>query len=150
MLGVCLGHQVIAQAMGGRIVRAPGPVHGQASYITHSGAGLFAGCPNPLRVGRYHSLIADQQTLPDCLKVTSTAEDRIIMSFEHRSDPVYGVQFHPESILTTCGHQILSNFLQLAGINVPLGKIAGDIDAEEWDSVNFFSREIQGETGRPM
>ncbi len=114
-LGVCLGHQVIAEALGGRIVRAPLPVHGQASQILHDAAGLFAGVPSPMRVGRYHSLVVESATLPVELLPTAWTEDGVLMAFEHTRYPVYGVQFHPESILTEHGYELLTNFLELAG-----------------------------------
>ena len=115
MLGVCLGHQVIAEALGGRVVRAPMPVHGQASDIQHEGSGLFAGLPSPLRVGRYHSLVVEPESLPAGLRPTAWSEDGILMALEHTRWPVYGVQFHPESILTECGYGLLANFLRSAG-----------------------------------
>jgi anthranilate synthase/aminodeoxychorismate synthase-like glutamine amidotransferase len=118
MLGVCLGHQVIAEAFGGRIRRAPRPVHGQTSKITHDSTGLFAGVPSPLQVARYHSLIADDDSLPTSLRTTARTADGVLMAFEHVDHPVYGVQFHPESILTECGYELLANFLRLAGIAV--------------------------------
>jgi anthranilate synthase/aminodeoxychorismate synthase-like glutamine amidotransferase len=117
MLGVCLGHQVIAEALGGRIVRAPVPVHGQASEIQHSGSGLFAAVPSPMRVGRYHSLVAEPANLGVDLRPTAWTNDGVVMAFEHRELPVYGVQFHPESILTEYGYEILVNFLRLAGLD---------------------------------
>jgi anthranilate synthase/aminodeoxychorismate synthase-like glutamine amidotransferase len=116
MLGVCLGHQVIAEALGGRIVRAPLPVHGRASEICHDGSALFHGLPSPFRVGRYHSLVAERATLSDSLRPTAWTEDRVVMAFEHKQLPVYGVQFHPESILTEFGYELLANFLRLAGL----------------------------------
>ena len=116
MLGVCLGHQVIAEALGGRVVRAPTPIHGQASEIQHEGSGLFAGLPSPLRVGRYHSLVVEPESLPAGLRPTAWSEDGILMALEHARWPVYGVQFHPESILTECGYGLLANFLRLAGL----------------------------------
>jgi anthranilate synthase/aminodeoxychorismate synthase-like glutamine amidotransferase len=118
MLGVCLGHQVIAEAFGGRVGRAPRPVHGQTSHIIHDSTGLFAGVPSPLQVARYHSLIADDDSLPTSLRTTARTADGVLMAFEHVDHPVYGVQFHPESILTECGYELLANFLQLAGIAV--------------------------------
>jgi anthranilate synthase/aminodeoxychorismate synthase-like glutamine amidotransferase len=117
MLGVCLGHQVIAEALGGRIVRAPLPVHGQSSEIWHCGSGLFDGLPSPIRVGRYHSLVAEPTSLGDSLRPTAWTADGVVMAFEHRQLPVFGVQFHPESILTECGYELLANFLSLAGIS---------------------------------
>lgn len=115
ILGVCLGHQAIVQAFGGRIVRAPKPVHGKTSPIEHDESGLFSDLPNPLEVARYHSLIAEEASLPDCLRVSARALDEdIIMAVAHREHATYGVQFHPESILTNNGHQLLSNFIGLA------------------------------------
>ena len=116
MLGVCLGHQAIAAAFGANIVRAPEPVHGRTSLITHDGSRLFDGLPNPCRVTRYHSLVVDEASLPNCLSVTSRTSDDLIMAFEHRSLPVFGVQFHPEAVLTQSGHQLLVNFLIAAGL----------------------------------
>jgi len=119
ILGVCLGHQTIAAALGGRIVRAAKPVHGRASPITHDSDGLFAGLPSPFRVGRYHSLVVDPQTLPASLTVTARADDGAIMAFAHREHPVVGVQFHPESILTEHGLEILAAFLRQSGLPIP-------------------------------
>lgn len=117
ILGVCLGHQVIAQAFGGRIIRAPEPMHGRASSILHSGDGLFAGTPSPMQVGRYHSLVADEASLPECLKVTArTTDSGVVMAVAHRDVPLFGVQFHPESILTEYGYPVLANFLSRAGL----------------------------------
>ena len=111
-LGVCLGHQALAQVYGGRIVRAPELMHGKTSRIHHSGQGLFAGLPQPLTATRYHSLIVDRKSLPDCLEITAWLEDGTVMGLRHRDyTHLQGVQFHPESILTQCGHQILANFL---------------------------------------
>jgi len=121
ILGVCLGHQTIAAALGGNVVRGPEPVHGRASRITHGKTGLFAGLPNPLAVGRYHSLIVDEASLPADLAITARSEDGTIMALAHRHWPVYGVQFHPESILTEHGYEILGNFLRLAGQPVNVG-----------------------------
>jgi len=118
MLGVCLGHQVIAEALGGRIVRASMPMHGQASAIEHGHSGLFAGLPSPLRVGRYQSLVVDRSSLPDDVRATAWSEDGSLMALEHDRWPVYGVQFHPESILTERGYDLLANFLTLAGLEV--------------------------------
>jgi anthranilate synthase/aminodeoxychorismate synthase-like glutamine amidotransferase len=120
MLGVCLGHQVIAEALGGRIIRAPVPVHGQASQIEHEGRGLFAALPSPLGVGRYHSLVVDGGALPDALRPTAWTEDGVVMALEHVRWPVYGVQFHPESILTECGYELLANFLNRAGLEAAI------------------------------
>jgi len=118
MLGVCLGHQVIAEALGGRIQRAPAPVHGRTSSIIHDATGLFAGLPSPLKVARYHSLVAEPAALPAELCATAWTSDGILMAFEHRHQPVFGVQFHPESILTECGYELLANFLRLANVEV--------------------------------
>ena len=121
ILGVCLGHQVIAEALGGAIVRAPLPVHGQASPILHDGSGLFAGLHSPLGVGRYHSLVAEPKSMPEVLRPTAWTDDGVLMAFEHAQFPVYGVQFHPESILTEGGFQLLANFLRLAGLSSAKG-----------------------------
>jgi anthranilate synthase/aminodeoxychorismate synthase-like glutamine amidotransferase len=118
MLGVCLGHQVIAQSLGARITSAPRPVHGQASAVEHAGVGLFAGLASPLAAGRYHSLIVDAKSLPAELRPTAWADDRRLMAFEHTELPLFGVQFHPESILTDHGYELLANFLRLAGLRV--------------------------------
>jgi anthranilate synthase component 2 len=112
VLGVCLGHQAVAQAFGGRIVRAPSIMHGKLSPIEHDGAGLFEGLPSPFMATRYHSLIAAPDSLPDCLQVTARTADGVIMGLAHRELPVYGVQFHPESIATEHGHRLLQNFLE--------------------------------------
>jgi anthranilate synthase/aminodeoxychorismate synthase-like glutamine amidotransferase len=116
MLGVCLGHQAIAEALGGRVVRAPVPVHGQASEIRHDGSKLFRGLPPKIRVGRYHSLVTESASLGESLRPTAWTADGVVMALEHRQLPVYGVQFHPESILTEYGYEMLANFLRLAGI----------------------------------
>ena len=118
ILGVCLGHQAIAAAFGGDIVRAPEPVHGRTSLVEHSGMGLFTDLPSPLKVGRYHSLIVDEATLSPELLITARTEDGIPMALQHRTRPLYGVQFHPESVLTQAGRPLLSNFLRLAGLPV--------------------------------
>jgi anthranilate synthase component 2 len=112
-LGVCLGHQAIGEAYGGRVVRATKAVHGKTSRITHDGTGLFAGLPTPLEVGRYHSLVVERESLPDSLEVVATAIDdpREIHALRHATHPVWGVQFHPESVLTPHGKQLLRNFL---------------------------------------
>jgi len=112
LLGVCLGHQSIGQAFGGRIVHARGLMHGKTSAIRHAGAGVFHALPNPLQATRYHSLVIDRESLPDCLEVTAWTEDGDIMGVRHKTLPVEGVQFHPESILTERGHELLRNFLE--------------------------------------
>jgi anthranilate synthase component 2 len=116
LLGVCLGHQTIGQAFGGRVIRAPVLMHGKLSKIYHQGASLFRGLPDAFEATRYHSLIVEAETLPDCLAVTAKTSDGLIMALEHRSQPVFGVQFHPESIASANGHAILANFLTLAGV----------------------------------
>ena len=111
ILGVCLGHQAIGQAFGGRVVRARRVMHGKTSPILHDGQGVFAGLPNPFEATRYHSLLVERDSLPDCLEVTArTAEDEI-MGLRHRTLPVEGVQFHPESVLTSAGMDLLQNFV---------------------------------------
>jgi len=111
-LGVCLGHQAIAQVYGGKVVRAREQMHGKTSPVKHGGQGVFAGLPNPLTATRYHSLIAERESLPDCLEITAWLDDGTIMGLRHRDHPhLQGVQFHPESVLTQSGHQLLSNFL---------------------------------------
>jgi len=120
VLGVCLGHQAIGQAFGGRIERAPSPMHGKTSRIFHDGSALFAGIRNPLVATRYHSLIVARDTLPADLVVSAWTEDGIVMAVRHRLLPVFGVQFHPESIASEEGHGILANFLAIArGANAP-------------------------------
>ncbi len=114
LLGVCLGHQAIGQAFGGKVVRAPKPMHGKLSRMRHDAEGVFAGLANPFEATRYHSLLVDRATLPDCLAVTAETEDGLIMGLEHRGEPIYGVQFHPESIASQGGHRILGNFLRIA------------------------------------
>ncbi|HIJ63938.1 MAG TPA: aminodeoxychorismate/anthranilate synthase component II [Rhodospirillaceae bacterium] len=113
ILGVCLGHQAIGQAFGGRVVRAPQPVHGKTSDIHHVGAGLFAGLPTPFRATRYHSLVVDRPSLPACLEATAWTDDGLVMGLAHRSLNLHGVQFHPESIASEHGHLLLGNFLAL-------------------------------------
>ncbi|HEX7969245.1 MAG TPA: aminodeoxychorismate/anthranilate synthase component II [Stellaceae bacterium] len=114
ILGVCLGHQAIGQAFGGRVVRAPVPMHGKVSSIRHTGGGVFAGLPDPFAATRYHSLIVDRAGLPASLSVTAETADGLIMGIAHRERPVHGVQFHPESIASQGGHDLLRNFLRLA------------------------------------
>lgn len=116
ILGVCLGHQAIGQAFGGDVVRAKALMHGKTSQIHHDGKGLFAGLPNPFTATRYHSLAVERATLPADLVVTAWTEDGEIMGLQHKTRPIYGVQFHPESIATEGGHQLLANFLDMAGV----------------------------------
>lgn len=113
ILGVCLGHQAIAQSFGGRIVRAPTLVHGKSSEICHDGKTIFEGLERGFEAGRYHSLIVERESLPECLEVSATTPDGIIMGLRHRKVKIEGVQFHPESILTSAGRKLLSNFLRL-------------------------------------
>ncbi len=114
LLGVCLGLQAIGQAMGGKIVRAPEPMHGKLSAIHHDGTGVFAGLPNPFPATRYHSLIVERASLPGSLRVTAWTDDDIVMGLVHRERPLHGVQFHPESIASIGGHALLKNFLGIA------------------------------------
>jgi len=115
ILGVCLGHQSIGYAFGGDIIRAGKLMHGKTSQISHDGKGVFKGLPNPFRATRYHSLVIKKDTLPDCLEVTATSEDGEIMGVRHKTLPVEGVQFHPESILTEAGKDLLRNFMESGG-----------------------------------
>lgn len=115
IFGVCLGHQAIGQAMGGRVVRAGRPMHGKTARVFHNGRGIFAGLPNPMPAARYHSLVIERDSMPGCLEVTARTEDGEIMGVRHRQLPVEGVQFHPESILTTWGKKLLANYLHLIG-----------------------------------
>jgi anthranilate synthase component 2 len=116
LLGVCLGHQAIAQHHGGRITRAPAPMHGKVSEIAHDGSGVFAGLPSPFEATRYHSLTLAPDSLPDGLIVNARAPDGTIQGLRHESLPIHGVQFHPESIASAHGHALLANFLRLAGV----------------------------------
>ena len=116
MLGVCLGHQAICAALGGVVSRAPEPVHGRSSPVHHDSTGLFEGVPNPMTACRYHSLTVSHASLPGCLEATARTSDRVLMSVAHREFPVYGVQFHPESVETESGYQVLANFLRLSGL----------------------------------
>ena len=111
LLGVCLGHQAIGQAFGAKVVLAPKPMHGKVSTITHDGTGVFAGLESPFTATRYHSLTLDPDSIPDCLRVTAHSEDGVIQGVTHKDMPIYGVQFHPESIASEHGHQLLKNFI---------------------------------------
>ena len=111
LLGVCLGHQAIAEAFGARVVRANVPVHGKVSEVRHRGAHLFAGCPDPMRSARYHSLVVDRATLSDAFAVDAETDDGAIMAISHRELPIFGIQFHPESYGTSGGDQLIRNFL---------------------------------------
>jgi len=117
LLGVCLGHQAIGQAYGGRVIRAPRLMHGKISTIFNSGEGLFRGLPSEFMATRYHSLLVEEKTLPSSLRITASTSEGLIMAVQHQSQPVFGVQFHPESIASDCGHALLANFLGIARIN---------------------------------
>ena len=129
ILGVCLGHQAIAAATGGRVVRAAVPMHGRASAVFHDGVNLFAGIPNPMTAARYHSLVVDAGTLPDGLVVTARDDAGTVMAIADERRAVYGVQFHPESILTRHGFRLLANFLDRAGLPTA-GRLAEILDAD--------------------
>ncbi len=118
LLGVCLGHQAIGHVYGAQVVHAPELMHGKTSEIRHSQKGVFAGLPDPLTATRYHSLVVDAGSVPDCLEVTATT-DEMVMGLRHREFDVEGVQFHPESILTAAGHELLANFVRRAGHRIP-------------------------------
>ena len=113
LFGVCLGEQAMGQAFGGRVIRAPQPMHGKVDMIHHDGTGIFAGLPTPFRATRYHSLVVERASLPDCLHVSAWTADQLIMGIAHKTHPVWGVQFHPESIETEHGHAMLRNFLTM-------------------------------------
>jgi len=114
ILGVCLGHQCIGQFFGAKVVRAPKPMHGKISEITHTATGVLAGLPSPFKATRYHSLTLEPASLPDCLEVTATSDDGVIQGVSHRDLPIHGVQFHPESISSEHGHQLIQNFLDIS------------------------------------
>lgn len=116
LLGVCLGHQSIGQHFGGSVVRAPALMHGKTSAIHHDASGIYAGLPSPFTATRYHSLIVDN--IPDCLIVNAHADDGVVMGFRHRDLPIHGVQFHPESIATEYGHEMMANFMRAAGMKM--------------------------------
>jgi anthranilate synthase component 2 len=124
LLGVCLGHQAIGQAYGGKVIRAPLPLHGKLSTIRHTGKGIFKGLPEAFKVTRYHSLIVERSSLPADLEVTAETSDGLIMGLQHKQHPVHGVQFHPESIASEHGHALLANFLDIAGIPVKRRNVA--------------------------
>lgn len=118
IFGVCLGHQAIGQVFGGKVIRAPLCMHGKMSRITHGGKGVFEGLSEDFEATRYHSLTLDPDQIPDCLEITARSEDGVIMGVQHKELPIYGVQFHPESIASEHGHDILANFMKLAGLKV--------------------------------
>jgi anthranilate synthase/aminodeoxychorismate synthase-like glutamine amidotransferase len=147
LLGVCLGHQAIAAAYGAEIVRAPEPMHGQTSLMHHQRARLFEGLPDPFPAARYHSLVASRESFPKALRLTAWTVDGLVMGLEHAQHPVYGVQFHPESVLTSGGHRLLNNFLMLAGL--PSGSLPAlerELPADEDD---FYQQAIAPEAVRP-
>ena len=111
IFGVCLGMQAMGEVFGGKVIRAPKPMHGKVSQITHDGNGIFARIPSPFNATRYHSLIVEKESLPDCMKITATTEDGLIMGLQHKVHNTHGVQFHPESIASEYGHSIIKNFL---------------------------------------
>ena len=115
VLGVCLGHQCIGQAFGAKVVRAPKPMHGKISEITHNATGVLAAIPSPFKATRYHSLTLEPGSLPDCLEITAESDDGVIQGIAHRDLPLHGVQFHPEGIASEHGHQLIQNFLDIAG-----------------------------------
>ena len=117
ILGVCLGHQAIAQTYGGNVVRAFEPMHGKLSTIHHTDQGLFKGLPSRFDITRYHSLVVEKKSLPSCFEITAETDDGVIMGLQHKTHPVHGVQFHPESIASQFGHALLANFLELAGLS---------------------------------
>ena len=116
MLGMCLGHQCIGEVFGGEVVRAPQVMHGKTSLIRHEGTGVFDGLPNPLEATRYHSLVVDRASVPDVLEITAETDDGLVMGLRHREHDIEGVQFHPESILTVAGHDLIRNFLNRARV----------------------------------
>ena len=124
ILGVCLGHQAIGQAFGGKVVRGPVPMHGKLTAVQHRGEGIFQDIPSPFMATRYHSLVVERAGLPDCFTVTAETENGLIMGLAHRELPIHGVQFHPESIASEHGHRLLGNFLRLAGLNAPSRAVA--------------------------
>ena len=135
ILGVCLGHQAIGEAFGGKVVRAPRPVHGKLSEIRHDGSGIFRGINAPFKATRYHSLVVERESLPSELAATADTDDGIIMGLAHKRFPVHGVQFHPESIASEHGHLLLRNFLEIAA---------------QWNAANGRSRSVKGARSAPQ
>jgi len=130
VFGVCLGLQSIGQAFGGKITRGPVPMHGKISPVTHTDKGVFQGLPSPFDATRYHSLVVDRASLPDCLEITAETEDGMIMGLQHRDLPIHGVQFHPESIASEHGHKLLQNFLRISGVNAEPLKPLEQLESE--------------------
>jgi len=120
IFGVCLGHQAIGQAFGGEVIRARAVMHGKTSQIHHNNKGVFKDLKNPFTATRYHSLVVENEQLPQDLEITAWTEDGVIMGVQHKTRPIQGVQFHPESIATECGHELLANFLDMAGVRRPV------------------------------
>ena len=116
VFGVCLGHQAIGHVFGGRVIRAPHLVHGKTSHVTHDGTGVFENIPSPLTATRYHSLVVERESMPECLRITASTDDGLVMGMRHREFDIEGVQFHPESVLTEHGHGLVANFLRRAGL----------------------------------
>ena len=146
ILGICLGHQSIAAALGGQVIRADQPVHGRTSEVLHDGTGLFKGIGNPLQATRYHSLIIEEKTLPNNLDVTARLKDGTIMAIEHQEYPLFGLQFHPESVLTNSGHLLLANFLERCHITpsqIPLGDYQAPPQTRSWVNDDW-------ESGQPL
>jgi len=129
ILGVCLGHQAIGEVFGGRVGRAPRPVHGKTSWVHHDGRGVFAGLPNPFEATRYHSLVVAPESVPACLEVSAWTDDGLVMGLRHRTLPVDGVQFHPESVLTAAGKGLLANFLATVRDRLPGARTAPGLNA---------------------
>ena len=144
ILGVCLGHQAIAAALGGEVIRALEPVHGRVSLVEHNSERIFAGLPNPLMATRYHSLVVPESTLPRCLRVTARTKsaDRLVMALEHTEWPLFGLQFHPESVLTSGGHRLLQNFLVAAGLRTDSSSDVDQLDTLEHGDLHTATREI--------
>lgn len=150
LLGVCLGHQAIAAAWGGNVVRAGQPMHGMTSLVEHHGSALFAGMESPFAATRYHSLVVEEQSLPQQLSVSARTNDGVIMAIEHQTYRTYGIQFHPESVLTQHGHRLLANFLTLAGIDGAGTIPGGDRPATSMDADDFYQRAVEPEAVRPL
>ncbi|MFG0334435.1 MAG: anthranilate synthase component II [Maioricimonas sp. JB049] len=141
ILGVCLGHQAIGVAFGGQVRRADEPIHGRTSDVFHDQTGLLAHFPNPFRAMRYHSLVLDEASLPADLRITARTGDGVIMAVEHCTHPIWGVQFHPESVLTECGHALLARFLEQAGL--PVTSCRGSEYTPPSQTNDFYTRGIE-------